>query len=102
MGELENIINQAAVHASKAKAQAVSMFDFEWAREKIMWGAEKKGMFITQEEKEATASRSWPCSSRYVHTWLRSSPQDYHHASGSGIGIDHASTKDGQVFPGSR
>jgi len=53
--ELENIINQAAVHASKAKAQAVSMFDFEWAREKIMWGAEKKGMFITQEEKEATA-----------------------------------------------
>ncbi|KAG4436071.1 hypothetical protein IFR05_008461 [Cadophora sp. M221] len=53
--ELENIINQAAVHASKAKAQAVSMFDFEWAREKIMWGAEKKGMFITEEEKEATA-----------------------------------------------
>ncbi|KAH6716554.1 peptidase family M41-domain-containing protein [Leptodontidium sp. MPI-SDFR-AT-0119] len=53
--ELENIINQAAVHASKAKAQAVSMFDFEWAREKIMWGAEKKGMFITEEEKESTA-----------------------------------------------
>ncbi|KAK0107982.1 hypothetical protein ONS96_003762 [Cadophora gregata f. sp. sojae] len=53
--ELENIINQAAVHASKAKAQAVSMFDFEWARDKVMWGAEKKGMFITQAEKEATA-----------------------------------------------
>ncbi|KAK6586001.1 hypothetical protein PZA11_001058 [Diplocarpon coronariae] len=53
--ELENIINQAAVHASKAKAQVVSMFDFEWAREKIMWGAEKKGMFITEAEKEATA-----------------------------------------------
>jgi ATP-dependent metalloprotease len=53
--ELENIINQAAVHASKAKAQAVSMFDFEWAKDKVMMGAERKSMFITQKEKEMTA-----------------------------------------------
>lgn len=53
--ELENIINQAAVHASKAKAKAVSMFDFEWAKDKVMMGAEKRSMVITQKEKEATA-----------------------------------------------
>ncbi|KAL2070121.1 hypothetical protein VTL71DRAFT_14801 [Oculimacula yallundae] len=53
--ELENIINQAAVHASKSKAQSVNMSDFEWARDRVMWGAEKKGMFITPAEKEATA-----------------------------------------------
>jgi ATP-dependent metalloprotease len=53
--ELENIINQAAVHASKAKAKAVSMFDFEWAKDKVMMGAEKKSMVITQKEKEMTA-----------------------------------------------
>lgn len=53
--ELENIINQAAVHASKAKAQAVSMFDFEWAKDKVMMGAEKKSMIISQKEKEMTA-----------------------------------------------
>lgn len=53
--ELENIVNQAAVHASKAKAQAVSMFDFEWAKDKIMMGAEKKSMVISEEEKEMTA-----------------------------------------------
>jgi len=53
--ELENIINQAAVHASKAKAQAVSMFDFEWAKDKVMMGAEKKSMVISQKEKEMTA-----------------------------------------------
>lgn len=53
--ELENIINQAAVHASKAKASAVSMFDLEWAKDKVMMGAEKKSMVISQKEKEMTA-----------------------------------------------
>jgi ATP-dependent metalloprotease len=53
--ELENIINQAAVHASKAKASAVSMFDFEWAKDKVMMGAERKSMVISQKEKEMTA-----------------------------------------------
>ncbi|TAQ84455.1 hypothetical protein B7494_g7230 [Chlorociboria aeruginascens] len=53
--ELENVINQAAVHASKAKAKAVSMFDFEWAKDKVMMGAEKRSMVITQKEKEITA-----------------------------------------------
>ena len=53
--ELENIINQAAVRASKAKAQAVSMLDFEWAKDKVMMGAEKRSMIITQKEKESTA-----------------------------------------------
>jgi ATP-dependent metalloprotease len=53
--ELENVINQAAVHASKAKAQAVSMLDLEWAKDKVLMGAEKKSMVITEAEKEATA-----------------------------------------------
>ena len=53
--ELENVINQAAVHASKAKAQAVSMLDFEWAKDKVMMGAEKRSMVITPEEKKMTA-----------------------------------------------
>ncbi|KAL3426677.1 ATP-dependent metallopeptidase [Phlyctema vagabunda] len=53
--ELENIINQAAVHASKAKSKAVSMFDFEWAKDKIIMGAEKRSMVISEKEKEMTA-----------------------------------------------
>ncbi|TGO16331.1 hypothetical protein BTUL_0029g00210 [Botrytis tulipae] len=53
--ELENVINQAAVHASRAKAKAVSMLDFEWAKDKIMMGAEKRSMVISQKEKEMTA-----------------------------------------------
>jgi ATP-dependent metalloprotease len=53
--ELENVINQAAVHASKAKAQAISMMDFEWAKDKVMMGAEKKSMIISEVEREMTA-----------------------------------------------
>lgn len=53
--ELENIINQAAVHASRAKSKAVSMLDFEWAKDKVMMGAERRSMIITPKEKEMTA-----------------------------------------------
>ena len=53
--ELENVINQAAVHASKAKAQVVSMLDLEWAKDKVYMGAEKKSMVISEKEKEMTA-----------------------------------------------
>lgn len=53
--ELENVINQAAVRASKAKANAVAMADFEWAKDKVMMGAEKRSMVITPREKELTA-----------------------------------------------
>ncbi len=53
--DLENVINQAAVRASKAKAQAVSMNDFEWAKDKVMMGAEKRSMVISPKEKELTA-----------------------------------------------
>ncbi|WQF81877.1 Putative peptidase M41, AAA+ ATPase domain, ATPase, AAA-type, core, AAA ATPase, AAA+ lid [Colletotrichum destructivum] len=53
--ELENIVNQAAVRASRLKAAAVSMTDFEWAKDKVIMGAERKSMVIGEKEKEMTA-----------------------------------------------
>jgi len=53
--ELESIVNQAAVHASKAKALVVTMHDFEWAKDKVIMGAERKTMVINAKEKEMTA-----------------------------------------------
>jgi ATP-dependent metalloprotease len=53
--ELENIVNQAAVHASRAKGKFVSMKDFEWAKDKIIMGAERTSMVISEKEKEMTA-----------------------------------------------
>ncbi|KAI0512896.1 ATP-dependent metallopeptidase HflB [Xylaria bambusicola] len=53
--ELENIVNQAAVHASKNKAKVVGKSDFDWAKDKIILGAERKSMVISAKEKEMTA-----------------------------------------------
>lgn len=53
--ELENIVNQAAVHASKAKALSVRREDFDWAKDRVIMGAERKTMVISAEEKEMTA-----------------------------------------------
>lgn len=53
--ELENVINQAAIHASRAKATAVTMLDFEWAKDKVLMGAENRSMVMSQKEKEMTA-----------------------------------------------
>jgi ATP-dependent metalloprotease len=53
--ELENLVNQAAVHASRNKKPVVSMPDFEWAKDKILMGAERRSAVITQEDKIMTA-----------------------------------------------
>ncbi|RWA04774.1 hypothetical protein EKO27_g10330 [Xylaria grammica] len=53
--ELENIVNQAAVHASKNKAKSVGRMDFDWAKDKVILGAERKSMVISAKEKEMTA-----------------------------------------------
>ncbi|KAJ2995737.1 hypothetical protein NUW58_g1192 [Xylaria curta] len=53
--ELENIVNQAAVHASKNKAKLVGKLDFDWAKDKVILGAERKSMVISAKEKEMTA-----------------------------------------------
>lgn len=53
--QLENIINQAAVRASKNKAKNVSMHDMEWAKDKILMGAEKRSMVIQEKDKIMTA-----------------------------------------------
>ena len=53
--ELMNLVNQAAVHASQLSAPAVDMNHFEWAKDKILMGAAKKKMVITEESRINTA-----------------------------------------------
>ena len=53
--ELENLVNQAAVRASRNKATKVSMLDFEWAKDKIMMGAERRSAVIQEKDKIMTA-----------------------------------------------
>ncbi|KAI9871830.1 MAG: hypothetical protein M1823_008332, partial [Watsoniomyces obsoletus] len=49
--ELENIANQAAVHASRLKQKKVTALDLEWAKDKVMMGAESKSRMIREKDK---------------------------------------------------
>ena len=53
--ELENMLNVAALKASRARASFVSRNDLEWAFDRVTMGSEKKSMVITEKEKEMTA-----------------------------------------------
>lgn len=53
--DLANIVNEAALFAARANKRLVTMEDFEKARDKIMMGAERKSMVMSEKEKENTA-----------------------------------------------
>jgi ATP-dependent metalloprotease len=53
--ELANLINQAAIKASKEEKLAVNMEDLEWAKDKIIMGIERKTAYVDEDSKKATA-----------------------------------------------
>ncbi|KAI5458038.1 P-loop containing nucleoside triphosphate hydrolase protein [Mariannaea sp. PMI_226] len=53
--ELENMLNVAALRASRAKAKLVSKQDMDWAFDRVTMGSERKSMIVTEKEKEMTA-----------------------------------------------
>ena len=53
--ELENLVNQAAVRASRNKSTKVTMLDFDWAKDKIIMGAERRSAVIPEKDKIMTA-----------------------------------------------
>ena len=53
--DLANLVNEAALFAARGNKRLVSMTEFERAKDKIMMGAERKSMVMTESEKEMTA-----------------------------------------------
>ncbi|CAH7684990.1 ATP-dependent peptidase [Phakopsora pachyrhizi] len=53
--DLQNLVNQAAVKASREGALSVNAHHFDWARDRIMMGAENKSYITTPEQKRLTA-----------------------------------------------
>lgn len=53
--DLANLVNEAALYAARRNARLVEMIDFENAKDKIMMGAERRGMVMTEEERKNTA-----------------------------------------------
>jgi cell division protease FtsH len=53
--DLENLINEAALLAARADKNEVDREDIESAKDKVLMGAERRSMVITEEEKKVTA-----------------------------------------------
>ncbi len=53
--DLANLVNEAALFAARASKRLVDMEDFEKAKDKIMMGAERRSMVMSEEEKKNTA-----------------------------------------------
>lgn len=53
--DLANLVNEAALFAARSDKRTVTMDDFEKAKDKIMMGAERKSMVMSDDEKKLTA-----------------------------------------------
>ncbi|WP_457648110.1 ATP-dependent zinc metalloprotease FtsH [Profundibacter sp.] len=53
--DLANLVNEAALMAARLDRRFVTMEDFEKAKDKVMMGAERRSMVLTDEQKEMTA-----------------------------------------------
>ncbi len=53
--DLANLVNEAALNAARANRKQVTMYDCELAKDKVLMGAERKSMLLTDEEKRVTA-----------------------------------------------
>ncbi|MEK7687653.1 MAG: ATP-dependent zinc metalloprotease FtsH [Pseudomonadota bacterium] len=53
--DLANLINEAALRAARVGKRLVTMADFEYAKDKVLMGTERRSMAMTDEEKTLTA-----------------------------------------------
>ena len=53
--DLANLVNEAALTAARTGKRFVTMEDFEFAKDKVMMGAERRSMVLTDDQKEHTA-----------------------------------------------
>ncbi len=53
--DLANMVNEAALAAARMNRKQVTMYDFELAKDKVLMGAERKSLLLSDEEKRVTA-----------------------------------------------
>jgi cell division protease FtsH len=53
--DLANLVNEAALNAARYNQKVVRMLDFEFAKDKVLMGAERRSMIISENEKRVTA-----------------------------------------------
>ena len=53
--DLENLVNEAALNAARTGKSKLTMEDFEYAKDRVMMGSERRSMVISEEDKRITA-----------------------------------------------
>jgi cell division protease FtsH len=53
--DLENLVNEAALQAAKLNQERLDMRDFEYAKDKVLMGRERRSLILSEEEKRITA-----------------------------------------------
>ncbi len=53
--DLENLVNEAALYAARRNLERLSLNDFEFAKDKVLMGTERRSMIISEKEKRTTA-----------------------------------------------
>jgi cell division protease FtsH len=53
--DLANLVNEAALNAARYNQKVVRMLDFEFAKDKVLMGSERRSMIINDDEKKVTA-----------------------------------------------
>lgn len=53
--DLANLVNEAALNAARYNKKVVLMQDFEWAKDKVLMGSERKSAVMSEDEKKTTA-----------------------------------------------
>ena len=53
--DIENLVNEAALKAARSDNASLTMDDFEFAKDKVIMGAERKSMVISDHERKVTA-----------------------------------------------
>jgi hypothetical protein len=52
---LANLVNEAALNAARRNQKVVTMFDLEFAKDKVMMGPERRSMVVSEKERRLTA-----------------------------------------------
>ncbi len=53
--DIENLVNEAALHAARTSRDQITMSDLEFAKDKVLMGTERRSMVISDDEKRITA-----------------------------------------------
>ncbi len=88
--DLANMVNEAALNAARVNRKQVLMYDFELAKDKVLMGAERKSMLLSDAEKRVTAYHE---AGHAMVSFFRDNsdphPQGHHHSAWHGVGRHH-------------